>query len=472
MGRPHTVDMVSTSVLWFRRDLRLRDNPALLAAADSRPVALFVVDPALWDPAGAVRRTYLLRSLRRLDESLGGKLHVRFGDPVAVLPLVAAQVGARQVHCAADYGPYGARRDDAVQAALAASGRLLVRTGSSYAVAPGRVVKPDGSPYRVFTPFHRAWVAHGWRPPAPDPPAPVQWQALAGGADLPNEPDLAGLILPEVGELAARSRWAEYLEGGLVAYAEHRDRADLSATSSLSAALRWGEIHPRTVLGDLAYLPGRAPEIFRKELAWREFYADVLHHVPVSARACLRPNLAGMELETGPEADAALAAWQHGRTGFPLVDAGMRQLQAEGWMHNRVRMVAASFLVKDLHLDWTVGARWFMRWLRDGDLASNQHGWQWVAGTGTDAAPYHRIFNPVLQGLRFDPDGNYVRRYVRELRAVQGAAVHEPWTLQGGLPPGYPDRVVRHEHERQVALDRYAAATGRGPTVAGTAPNG
>ena len=168
----------------------------------------------------------------------------------------------------------------------------------------------------------------------------------------------------------------------------------------------------------------------------------------------------GMEFDSGPEADAALAAWQQGRTGYPFVDAGMRQLRAEGWVHNRVRMVVASFLVKDLHLEWTQGARWFMRWLRDGDLASNQHGWQWVAGTGTDAAPYYRVFNPVLQGHKFDPDGEYVRRYVPELAGVAGAAAHEPWKLPGGLPAGYPAPIVEHDQERRVALARYSALAG------------
>jgi deoxyribodipyrimidine photo-lyase len=175
-----------------------------------------------------------------------------------------------------------------------------------------------------------------------------------------------------------------------------------------------------------------------------------------------------MEVEDGAAADAAFTAWTRGRTGYPFVDAGMRQLLAEGWMHNRVRMVVASFLVKDLHLDWTRGARWFMRRLHDGDLASNQHGWQWVAGTGTDAAPYHRVFNPVLQGLRFDPDGGYVRRYVPELRGVDGPGVHEPWKLRGGAPAGYPDPIVDHDEERRVALRRYAAAT----KGAAAAPNG
>jgi len=461
---------MSSSVLWFRRDLRLGDNPALLGAADSHPVALFVLDPTLWEPAGPVRRAYLLRSLRRLDHSIGGRLHVRVGDPVEVVGQVASDAGATQVHCAADFGPYGSRRDDAVQRTLVAAGRALVRSGSAYAVAPGRVRKPDGSPYQVFTPFYRAWLAHGWRRPAPAPPPKLAWRSLPGGVVLPDEPTLGALALPEAGEEAALARWAAYLDSGLSDYHQRRDRPDLGATSVLSAALRWGEIHPRTLLADLSDHPGRGAEVFGRQLAWREFYADVLHHRPDSARAALRTDLSTMQVETGPWADAALAAWQRGRTGYPFIDAGMRQLLAEGWMPNRVRMASASFLVKDLHLDWTIGARWFMRWLADADLASNQHGWQWVAGTGTDAAPYHRIFNPVLQGRRFDPDGHYVRRYVPELAHVGGPAVHEPWVLAGGLPPGYPDRLVRHEQERLVALDRYAAATGKPVTAAASPP--
>ena len=196
--------------------------------------------------------------------------------------------------------------------------------------------------------------------------------------------------------------------------------------------------------------------MFRKEIAWREFYADVLHHAPASARTWLDPRFGQMQHDADADADARFAAWCEGRTGFPFVDAGMRQLLAEGWMHNRVRMVVASFLVKDLHLPWQRGARWFMRHLRDGDLASNQHGWQWTAGSGTDAAPYFRVFNPVTQGLRFDPDGDYVRRYVPELRALPGSAAHEPWK-HPSLGLDYPNPVVDHGEERAESLRRYAA---------------
>jgi deoxyribodipyrimidine photo-lyase len=451
------------SVLWFRRDLRRHDNPALLAALDAAMadgddvvVPLFVLDARLWDAAGDVRRAWLSRSLRALDATLGGSLVVRHGDPVAVVPEVAAAAGAVSVHVAADFGPYGAARDAAVEAALTSRGVRLVRTGSPYAVAPGRVVKRDGTAYRVYTPFHRAWVEHGWRSPAPDPDAWPSWRRDSSGPlACDGLPDVsAGVDLPPVGEAAALERWDAFRADGLSSYAALRDRADLAGTSSLSAHLRWGEIHPRTLLVELDDSP--AHTVFRKEIAWREFYADVLHRAPWSVHTWLDERVALMEHDEGPEADERFEAWCRGRTGFPFVDAGMRQLLAEGWMHNRVRMVTASFLVKDLHLPWQRGARWFLRQLRDGDLASNQQGWQWVAGSGTDAAPYFRIVNPVTQGLRFDPDGDYVRRYVPELRALAGRTAHEPWD-NPLLSVDYPQRIVDHATERAESLRRYKA---------------
>jgi len=451
------------SVLWFRRDLRRHDNPALLGALDAARadgdevvVPLFVLDPRLWEAAGDARRAWLSRSLRTLNDTLDGALVVRHGDPVALVPEVASAAGATTVHVAADFGPYGAARDEAVERVLDTTGRALVRTGSPYAVAPGRVVKGDGTAYRVYTPFFRAWVGHGWPGPAADPDRWPSWRIDQTGPlacdGLPDAP--SGVVLPPVGEEAALSRWHGFRVDGLATYGALRDRADLAATSSLSAHLRWGEIHPRTLLAELDDSPSHT--VFRKELAWREFYADVLHRAPASAGTWLDPRFARMEHDVGVEADERFEAWCSGRTGYPFVDAGMRQLLAEGWMHNRVRMVTASFLVKDLHLPWQRGARWFMRQLRDGDLASNQQGWQWVAGSGTDAAPYFRIFNPVTQGLRFDPDGDYVRRYVPELRDLPGKAVHEPWD-HALLAADYPDRIVDHATERDESLARYAA---------------
>jgi deoxyribodipyrimidine photo-lyase len=456
------------SIWWVRRDLRRHDNPALLAAAeqaraegDDAVVALFVLDPRLWEPAGPVRRAWLLRSLSALSDSLDGRLLVRHGDPRVVVPEVADAAAARTVHVAADFGPYGAARDAAVEEVLARGGRTLVRTGSPYAVAPGRVRKEDGSAYRVYTPFYRAWLAHGWRAPAPDPDRWPDWLVEASGPlapqPLPPEPPLAA-ELPPIGEAAALQRWERFREVGLADYRDLRDRADLDATTLLSAHLRWGEIHPRTVLDGLG--DERGPEHLRKELAWREFYADVAHHAPGSTRDWWNPAFAAMRHDDGPEADRRFDAWCAGTTGYPFVDAGMRQLLDTGWMHNRVRMVVGSFLVKDLHLPWQRGAAWFMRHLRDGDLASNAHGWQWVAGSGTDAAPYFRVFNPVLQGRKFDPEGDYVRRYVPELRGIPGGAVHEPWTAPL-LAPDYPERIVDHHEERDEALRRYAEITGR-----------
>jgi deoxyribodipyrimidine photo-lyase len=342
---------------------------------------------------------------------------------------------------------------------LAARDVELVRTGSPYAVTPGRVRKRDGSPFRVFTPFYRAWSDHGWPRPADTGPNTAAWLKPPNrfGTPIPSESVPPGMDLPAAGERAALLRWSAFRDGCLASYATDRDRPDLAGTSRMSAYLRWGCVHPRTLLAGLRRDAGA--EAYRAELAWREFHADVLWHQPRTARHNYDPRFDGVDYDTGGAADDAFRAWCQGRTGFPFVDAGLRQLLAEGWMHNRVRMVVASFLVKDLHLPWWRGARHFMRHLVDGDLASNQLNWQWVAGSGTDASPYFRVFNPVVQGRKFDPDGDYVRRYVPELRPVAGRLVHEPWRLPDGPPSGYPPPIVEHAHEREVALRRYGAIT-------------
>ncbi|MCR8671389.1 deoxyribodipyrimidine photo-lyase, partial [Agrococcus sp. HG114] len=280
---------------------------------------------------------------------------------------------------------------------------------------------------------------------------------------LPAPPETTA-ELAWASEEGALERWAAFLDGPIDDYDEARDRPDLDGTSRLSIALKLGAVHPRTLLADLdrvAPRRGRAAQRslkrFQAELAWREFYADVLLHHPSSAWRDYGDQLRGLVHD---EPGALFDAWREGRTGFPFVDAGMRQLLAEGWMHNRVRMVTASFLTKDLHVWWPHGARHFMEHLADGDLASNSHGWQWTAGTGTDAAPYFRVFNPVLQGQRYDPAGDYVRRWVPELRHVPGAAVHEPWKVPDGLEHGYPERILDHAAERREALDRLAAISG------------
>ncbi|WP_026372821.1 cryptochrome/photolyase family protein [Agrococcus lahaulensis] len=449
---------MAAQVVWFRRDLRVRDHPALVAAAAAGEVLpVFVADPA-FAGAGAARAAALRTALRALLEATDGALVVRSGRPEEVIPSLVREAGADAVHVSSESTPYGRRRDARVEAALDVP---LVATGSPYAVSPGRVRKGDGSPFRVFTPFSRAWLEHGWRAPA-ERPSP-SWVRHVEGEPLPEPPETSA-ELSWASEEGALERWATFLDGPIDDYDAARDRPDLDGTSRLSIALKLGTVHPRTLLADLdAVAPRRSRAAqrslkrFQAELAWREFYADVLLHHPGSAWRDLGAQLRGIAYdEPGP----LFGAWCAGRTGFPFVDAGMRQLLAEGWMHNRVRMVTASFLTKDLHVWWPYGARFFLEHLADGDLASNSHGWQWTAGTGTDAAPYFRVFNPVLQGQRYDPDGDYVRRWVPELRHIPGAAVHEPWKVPDGLAHGYPERIVDHAAERREALDRLAAVSG------------
>ncbi len=453
-----------TALLWLRRDLRRRDLPALGAAsasagADGGVAVVFVIDPALWNGGGAVRRAWLAANLVRLDAAYDGRLVLRLGDPRTVIPRLAAEVGATSVHVSRETTPAGRRRDEAVASALREDGVGWVETGTPYAVRPGLVVNGSGQPYRVFTPFSKAWRAHGWPDPAP---APRGLRLVeAGSHEVAKQLVGAALMddgippLPPAGEEAALRRWRRFVEGRVAAYAQDRDRPDLPGTSGMSPYLKLGVVHPRTLLADLPVLGGAGAETFETELAWREFYADVLWHNPGSAWSDLRQGLSGLRYD---EPEDAVEAWQAGRTGYPVVDAGMRQLLATGWMHNRVRMVTASFLTKDLHVWWPVGARHFLSQLLDGDIASNNHGWQWVAGTGTDAAPYVRVFNPVTQGLRFDPNGDYVREWVPELAHLPGKTAHEPWEHPDGYAHGYPRRIVDHAAERREALRRYQSA--------------
>ena len=430
------------SLLWFRRDLRLRDLPSMLdAAADGAPVlACFVLDPRLEASSGERRLQFLGDALRELSDGLGGRLLITRGRPAQVIPQICASTGARSVHISADFTPFGVRRDDAVAAALQSTGAELVRTGSPYLVSPGRVTKDDGTPYKVFTPFFNRWREVGWRAPAQSDPAAVDWIDPGSFNDLPERCDApnpaVALELP-AGETAARSGWTTFLDQGVHDYAGDRDRPDKPGTSRMSAHLKFGTIHPRTMAADLDVRnPG--PAAYLRELAFRDFYANVLQQWPRSDWHNWNPAFDDIEVDTGTEAQGLYEAWKQGRTGFPIVDAGMRQLLHTGFMHNRVRMIVASFLVKDLHLPWQWGARWFMEQLVDADVASNQHGWQWAAGTGTDAAPYFRVFNPTAQGAKFDPDSAYVRHWVPEFGT-----------------PDYPEPIVDHAAERLEALRRY-----------------
>ncbi|MDY6995509.1 MAG: deoxyribodipyrimidine photo-lyase [Actinomycetota bacterium] len=442
------------TVLWFRRDLRLSDLPALLAAADDdeEVLACYVLDPRLKASAGPRRLQYLYDALRDLHEQLDGRLLVTRGDPRTRIPTVAKAVGAATVHVSEDFAPFGRRRDDQVREAL---GDIeLIATGSPYLVSPGRVTKSDGTPYKVFTPYYDAWRRHGWRKPAESGKASAAW---IDPDDVPGRPGLSGLpdegvaLEHPAGERAARRQWERFRRDGLAGYAEDRDRPDLDASSRMSAHLKFGTIHPRTLAADLG--GGKGAQAYLRELAFRDFYAAVLHEWPRSAWWNWNEAFDAIEVDEGRTAKQAFEAWKAGKTGFPIVDAGMRQLAATGFMHNRVRMIVASFLVKDLHLPWQWGARWFLEQLVDGDMASNQHGWQWAAGCGTDAAPYFRVFNPTTQGAKFDPSGDYVRRWVPELSA-DDVDVHK---LDGARPGGYPEPMVDHKQERQEALRRYGA---------------
>lgn len=445
--------------MWFRRDLRLADNPALVAAlAEHDEVTpLFVVDPLLVGRSGAPRLAFMCDALSALDDSMGRALVYRHGDPVETVAALAAEVGATAVYAAEDFAPYGRRRDAVVAERLSADGRRLVHVGSNYAVAPGSVRKDDGGSYSVFTPFSKRWSALGWSAPVSVPRSPNWHGAPTVRCEgPPARPDLE-IALPPSSEDAVHAQWAEFRDRGpegLDGYKERRNDPSVPGSSRLSAALRWGIVHPRQLLHDLH--DGADHSHYRSELAWREFYADVLFRHPETGWRNLDRRMDRIEIDDGPEAETKFAAWCEGRTGYPIVDAGMRELLGSGWMHNRVRMIVASFLVKDLHLPWQWGARHFMRHLVDGDLASNSHGWQWTAGSGTDAAPYFRVFNPRLQGERYDPTGDYVRRWVPELADQPTKTIHAP----AGVPFGYVAPMVDHGVERDEALRRYKAVTG------------
>jgi deoxyribodipyrimidine photo-lyase len=439
---------VKRSIVWFRRDLRISDHPALNAAIEGSDevIPLFILDKQQIAEAGEKLLAYMSNSLRALDESLGNRLHIIEGDQVKVIKELMDLYGATEVHISAEVERYGAQRDQRVEAA----GIPLIRTGSPYAVAPGRVVKPsDGTPYKVYTPFYKNWCIHGWRAPAK---APKEIKAPTPPDKYRAFPDFkapAGTSIIAAGELAALERFKAFKKNGLDSYDENRNLPGIDGTSKMGSYLKFGEIHPRTVLQGLG--DSKAHDTFRKEIAWREFYADVLFHNPDTDTEYYAPRFKAMRYD---KPGAQFKAWCEGKTGYPFVDAAMRQLLVEGWMHNRARMVVASFLVKDLHLEWQLGERFFADHLVDFDPASNAHGWQWTAGTGTDASPYYRVFNPIEQGKKFDSDGSYIRKYVPELAHLSGSDIHEPWLYLDGYSHGYPERIVDHAVERLESLER------------------
>lgn len=444
-------------IFWFRKDLRLQDNQPLSSCCEAAKsdenqsvLACYVYQKADFEKLSGIRQHSLSASLASLTSSLGGALLVTEGDFASEIVRLAKKHEAKYVHATESFDPEGIAQQQEVSTALLAVGKKLILEGSNYAVKPGSVVKPtDGTPYRVYTPFYKAWFDIGWSQPY-RLPSGVKW--IQSAKKSPMQPTKDSLFDVRAGEDYALETFERFKKRGLFDYSENRNRADLSGTSKLSHALAHGEIHPRTLLADLRDTPGH--NVFRKEIAWREFYADVLLRNPHTVTDYYVPRFAKMRYDQGKEADRKLELWKSGRTGFPMVDAGMRQLALEGWMHNRVRMIVASFLVKDLHLEWQIGADWFEKSLSDFDPASNSHGWQWTAGCGTDASPYYRVFNPILQGYKFDPQGNYVRKYIPELAHLPGPEVHEPWLLVDGLVNGYPEPMLDHSTERDESLRR------------------
>lgn len=440
--------MSTRSIVWFRRDLRISDHPALVAALSESDeiVPVFIIDSKLIERTGSNGLAYLAQSLQHLDASLDKKLQVIAGQPIDVLKKLQEKYNAQSVHISAEYEPVSAAQDVEIEK----SGIKLVRTGSAYAVAPGRVLKPsDQTPYRVYTPFYRAWLTHGWRKPEQKPKSITAVTPDSDSRQFPDWKVPTGVSITEAGEAAANERFKHFQKNGLDNYDEARNLAGIDGTSKMSAHLTWGEIHPRTLLAPLGQ--SKAHEVFRKEIAWREFYADVLFNNPHTETDYYAPQFAKMRYD---KPGKQFKAWCEGNTGYPFVDAAMRQLLAEGWMHNRTRMVVASFLVKDLHLEWQLGERFFREHLVDYDVASNAHGWQWTAGCGTDASPYYRVFNPVEQGKRFDENGDYVRKYVPELAHLNGIEIHEPWDVLDGYLKDYPQPIVNHATERLESLAR------------------
>jgi deoxyribodipyrimidine photo-lyase len=471
-GTPYDKAMIAPPdsapvLLWLRRELRLADNPALAAAiASGRPVVpVFVLDddsPGPWAPGGA-SRWWLHHSLAALSAELAGRgaaLVLRRGRFAEVVPALAAEIGAVEVHAGLPTEPWAR----AACRRVAETVRLRVHL-TTLLHHPDSVRSQAGTPYGVFTPFGRACRALG---PVPLPaPAPGRIAGVAGIASdrlqewglLPAAPDWAGGLRASwtPGEAGAQARLGEFVTGALDRYKAMRDVPGVDVTSRLSPHLAWGEISPRQL-----WHAGAACEKFRDEVLWREFAAGLLWQHPALPEAPLRPEFAAMPWRDDP---AGLHAWRRGRTGVPIVDAGMRQLWQTGWMHNRVRMVVASFLVKHLMIPWQAGEAWFWDTLVDADLAQNAASWQWVAGCGADAAPYFRVFNPVLQGRKFDPDGAYVRRFVPELAALPDAAIHAPWeaaplVLAGAgvrLGASYPHPIVDLAAGRDRALAAFAA---------------
>jgi deoxyribodipyrimidine photo-lyase len=469
-----TVQAVQVDALmWFRSDLRVADNVALCAAAEhGRMTPVFCLDERLLHGrfASGARTQFMLESLRDLDGSLrerGSALVIRKGDPARVLVELSREAGATEVHATADPTPFARARDRRVARALRESGMHLQLHPGAHAVGDLTSLQTkQGRPYTVFTPFHRTWLQAHRRAVLK---APGDLPAMPSRVAHGRIPSLASLKLEQAvddpqrgGESAARARLEQFLGDAVHDYQEGHERPDRDGTSRLSAYLHFGCISPRAI--EDALPGGAGPDAFRRQLCWRDFYHHVMRHFPATAHEEFQDRYRGTLVWRDDE--TGFSAWCAGETGFPLVDAGMRQLRREGYMHNRVRLVVGSFLTKDLGLDWRRGEAHFMSLLLDGDEANNNGNWQWIASVGVDPQPaFRRIYNPTLQMRRLDPDGEYVRRYVPELRDVPDELLAEPWTMteaqqrEAGCQIGrdYPAPIVDHAQARREALARYAA---------------
>jgi len=444
--------LMKIAIHWFRCDLRLSDNVALHAAMEASKVVvpIFIFDPKILKApeASAHQVAFMLECLRSLEKNIevaGGKLIFRHGPVLEEMRAVFKETGAHALYFNRDYEPYARERDGAVEKLARSLGMEIHSHKDSVIHEAHEVLKADGSPYGVFTPYSRAWRAVGKLRvvPAVKFSRPTRWKDPTG-LPLPTAEELGfscGITLPPAGERAARDRLRKFAATDLLTYAKGRDFPACDATSRLSPHLRLGTLSPRTMLAAAEKAGSDHPaakasaEIFINELIWRDFYRQILWHHPHVATGCYRPQYDKLQWENN---ERLFAAWCEGRTGYPLVDAGMRQLNTTGWMHNRVRMVVATFLTKDLLISWQWGERYFMQKLIDADLASNNGGWQWSAGTGTDAQPWFRIFNPSSQAQKFDPEGHYIRQFVPEADTL-----------------GYPPPVVDHARQRVKTLAFY-----------------
>jgi len=445
------------AIVWFRRDLRVHDHPALRAAleAHERVVPAFCLDDRLLHGrhASGPRTQFMLECLSDLDSALGG-LVIRHGRPEEEIPKLAGETGAEEVHFTGDVSPFARKRQDRLG-------------GLEFVAHPGLSVVDDvkgietqqGRPYTVFSPFYRNWVGLPRREVLGRPPAlNIGKGQVPKLADLGLEQEVSNPL--RGGETAGRVRLDRWMKDGVADYTHNHDQLGADKTSRLSAYLHFGCVSPREVE---EWLPrGAGPDAFRRQLCWRDFYHHVIYHFPRNAKSEFQERYRGTIKWS--YAEKAFERWCQGQTGFPLVDAGMRQLLREGWMHNRARLVVGSFLTKDLGIDWRWGERWFMRLLIDGDEANNNGNWQWIASVGVDPQPaFRRIYNPVLHMERFDADGSYVRRYVPELREVPDRYLREPCEMprevqdEAGCAIGsdYPWPMVDHREARQEALERY-----------------